>query len=143
MAPRTLTYVKIITTVWNNTVKFVTMQSNKKTIFQQQFFWNEVKFDKCLHSTKKISNINQLKTIFGLNLNSNNSKYKHFDNFSHTMSPKRQIYQLVWDADPWPTTEFQQLKIYKFSRDDSLAGKNSEKQKNKKDERKRKFWRER
>ena len=38
---------------------------------------------------KSYQTSNQLKkTIFGLNLNSNKFKYKHLDNFSHTMSHK-------------------------------------------------------
>jgi hypothetical protein len=50
---------------------------------------------------KSYSTSNQSKTIFGLNLNSTDLKYKHFDKILLTLChTKRQIYQLVWDADP-------------------------------------------
>ena len=50
---------------------------------------------------KSYQTTNQLKTIFELNLNSNKFKDKHLDKFFLTLChTRRQIYQLVWDADP-------------------------------------------
>jgi hypothetical protein len=39
------------------------MQLRKNNI-STAIFWNEVKFDKCLHSTKKLSNIKSVKNNF-------------------------------------------------------------------------------
>jgi glutaredoxin len=142
MAPRTLTYVKKSQQFGITQSSLSQCKAIKRTIFQQQFLkW--VKFDKCLHSKKKkkksYQTSNQSKTIFGLNLNSTHLKYKHFDKTFLTLChTRRQIYQLVWDADPWPATEFQQLKkSINFQEMTVSRGNNSEKRKKKKKRKRR------
>ncbi len=64
----------------------------RKTIFQQQIFEMKLSLTSVYTQQKKLSNIKSVKkkkkknTIFELNLNTNKFKYKHLDNFSHTMS---------------------------------------------------------
>jgi hypothetical protein len=100
MTPKTLTYVKLFTTVSNNTAMFVTVQSNLKEQFFNSNLWNEVKFDKCLHSTKKLSDINQLKQFSDLRNIQTIPNINFSTTFLTLCHTRRQIYQLVWDADP-------------------------------------------
>ena len=60
---------------------------------------------------KSYQTSNQLKTIFELNLNTNKFKYKHLDNFSHTMSHKAT--NLPISMGCWPVTDYRVSTIKK------------------------------
>jgi hypothetical protein len=81
--------LKIITTIWNNTVKFVTVQSNYKDNLSTAIFLEmKLSLTSVYTQQKSYQTSKHLKTILRLHLNSNNPKYKHLENFSHTMSHK-------------------------------------------------------
>ncbi len=73
----------------DNTVKFITVQNTRKNNISTAIFLEmKLSLTSVYIQQKSYQTSNQLKTIFELNLNSDKFKYKHLDNFSHTMSHK-------------------------------------------------------